>query len=99
MAVTCLALPIWTKQGPVWLEQAPDQPVNLAPCWGVAVRVTRELAANSAEQAVPQLMPEGEEVTVPWALSGEDLKTVRRLGVGGGRQGAEEELYWPLRNG
>jgi hypothetical protein len=45
--------------------QAPDQPVNVEPVLGVAVRVTGVALAKLALHVVPQLMPEGLLVTVP----------------------------------
>lgn len=45
--------------------QAPDQPANVDPEFGVAVSVTAVPAAKLALQVCPQLMPEGVLVTVP----------------------------------
>jgi hypothetical protein len=46
-------------------EQAPPQLTKTDPNEGVAVRVTAVPLLYGAEQAVPQLMPGGFEVTVP----------------------------------
>ena len=83
VAATCLAWSMVTWQGAVPV-QAPDQPVNLDPGSGVAVSLTRVSTWNLASQVPPQLMPEGLEVTVPWALPAADLATDSRLVVGGG---------------
>src|SRR5437588_628521 len=45
--------------------QAPLQPAKMEPASAVAVSVTEAPLAKLPEQAVPQLIPEGEEVTVP----------------------------------
>jgi hypothetical protein len=48
------------------LEQpVPDQPANVEPEAGVAVKVTAAPLLKLAEQVLPQLMPAGELVTVP----------------------------------
>jgi len=60
----------------------PDQPAKVETLSGVAVRVTTVLEMNVVEQSLPQLMPAGEEVTVP--LPGPVLLTVR--------------LYWTTSN-
>lgn len=46
-------------------EQAPDQPVNVEPVAGVAVKVIAVPAAKLALHVDPQLMPAGALVTVP----------------------------------
>ena len=43
----------------------PDQLEKVLPAEAVAVRTTDVPLLNVAEQDVPQLMPEGEELTVP----------------------------------
>ena len=62
--MTVCAWLIVTVQLPV-PEQAPLQPVKLEEFAGVAVRVTVDSAAKLWAQSVPQLIPAGEEVTVP----------------------------------
>lgn len=46
-------------------EQAPLHPVKDDPAAAEAVRVTEAPEANAAEQVAPQLIPAGDEVTVP----------------------------------
>ena len=56
-------------------EQASPQPVKLEPVSAVAVRVTEVPAVYDSVQSEPQLMPDGELVTVPLPVP--DLVTVR----------------------
>ncbi len=63
--MTVLAALIVTEQAPVPV-QAPLQPVNVEPVAGAAVRVDDgRRKRRPAEQSVPQLMPAGDDVTVP----------------------------------
>ena len=64
LAVTDWAADIVTTQAPVPLH-APVQPVNAEPEAGVAVSVTAAPDEYEALQVLPQLMPAGEELTVP----------------------------------
>jgi hypothetical protein len=64
VAVTDAAALIITVQFPVPVH-APLQPVKVELASGIAVRVTTVPAVNSALQVVPQVIPVGEEVTVP----------------------------------
>ena len=64
VAVTVLAAFMVTTHEPVPVH-APPHPAKADPAAGVAVSVTELLAAKLAEQAPPQSMPVGEEVTVP----------------------------------
>lgn len=64
VAVTDLAASMVTVQVPV-PEQAPLQPTKTELAVGVAVRVTWVPASKVAEQVAPQLIPAGEEMTVP----------------------------------
>lgn len=64
VAVTDLAAVIETMQLPEPV-QAPDQPANTDPAFGVAVNVTLVPAPYVSVQSAPQLMPVGDEVTVP----------------------------------
>src|SRR5512138_322659 len=73
-ADTDLAALIATTQEPV-PEQAPPQPVNVEPAAGAAVSVTFAAEAKLPVQALPQLMPAGEEVIVPLPVP--DFDTVR----------------------
>src|ERR1017187_42768 len=47
------------------LLQSPLQPANVDPPAGVGVRATVVPTAKGKEQVLPQLIPDGEEVTVP----------------------------------
>jgi hypothetical protein len=51
---------------------APDQPANEDPDAGVAVRATLVPLLKLAEQVLPQLIPAGLLVTVPWPLPASD---------------------------
>ena len=64
VAVTALAALIGTEQAPVPV-QAPLQPAKVEPVAGVGVRATVAVEANEAVHVAPQLMPDGDEVTVP----------------------------------
>jgi hypothetical protein len=64
LAVTELAEPMVTVHGPVPLH-APDQPVNVDAPSAVGVRVTMAPVVKLAVHVAPQLIPEGDEVTVP----------------------------------
>jgi len=67
VAVTEVAAVIFTVQDPVPLH-APPHPANTEPEAGVAVSVTLILSENDALQVFPQLIPDGELVTVPAPL-------------------------------
>jgi hypothetical protein len=54
---------------------APDQLVKIEVASAMAVRLITEPAVNCAEQVTPQLIPAGEETTVPFPEA--DLLTVR----------------------
>ena len=64
MAVTALAADIVVMHVPV-PAQTPPQPAKVESAAGVAVSVTTVPGANKAEQVAPQLIPAGDEVTVP----------------------------------
>jgi hypothetical protein len=64
VAVTARAALIATEQAPV-PEQAPLHPAKVEPVAGVGVRVTVAVEANEAVHVAPQLIPVGEETTVP----------------------------------
>ena len=76
IAVTLFAASIVMVQAPV-PAQSPDHLVNVLPVSGVAVRVTEVPVAIEAEQVEPQLIPPGEEVTVPVPVL--DLVTKRAI--------------------
>jgi len=65
VAVTVWSPTIATTQGPVPVQPAPLQPVNVDPFVGVAVRVTVVPVANSAAHVPGQEIPLGLLVTVP----------------------------------
>lgn len=65
MADTAFAAVMLTEQVVDVPEHAPDQPPNVLPEVGAAVRVTLWPAVKEAEQVAPQLMPDGLLVTVP----------------------------------
>ena len=52
-------------------EQAPDQPLKVAPPFGVAVSTTLVPDGNDALQVAPQLIPAGLLVTVPFPFPAE----------------------------
>ena len=64
MPLIILAALIVTWQAPAPV-QAPPQPVKTEPVAGAAVRVTGVPWPYASEQSEPQLMPTGEDVTVP----------------------------------
>jgi hypothetical protein len=68
VAVTLVAAFMVTVQSPVPEQPPPDQPEKEEPAAGEAFSVTIAPCANAALQVVPQLMPAGEEVTVPVPL-------------------------------
>ncbi len=75
VAVTLFADDIVTVHVPV-PAQSPDQPAKVESADGVAVKVTEVPELNEWEQAEPQLIPEGSEVTVPTPAP--ESATVRR---------------------
>ena len=65
MAPTEAALFIVTEQLSAVPLQAPLQPVKAEPATGVAVSLTTVRLLMTARQVLPQLMPAGDEVTLP----------------------------------
>src|SRR5215471_16599775 len=65
VAVTEAAAFMVTTQVPLPVQPPPLQPAKVDPAAGAAVRVTMVPEVSEVEQVVPQLMPEGELVTVP----------------------------------
>lgn len=65
VAVTVRAADMVTVHVRAVPTQPPDQLVNEKPAAGAAVSVTTVPDAKPAEHVAPQLMPAGEEVTVP----------------------------------
>src|SRR5262245_41841963 len=58
--------PLRTKvQSPAPAHPAPDQPVKSEPTAGVAVSVSAVPFANCREHDPPQVIPAGDEITVP----------------------------------
>ena len=70
-----------TAQVPVPEHPPPDQPANVEPEIATAVRVTAVPVLNVAEHVLPQLIPAGDDVTVPPPVPA--LATVS-VEVGGG---------------
>src|ERR1044072_6977883 len=64
-AVTVVAELIVTTQVPVPEQPPPDQPVNVDPDAAEAVNVPLVPVANDALHVAPQLIPLGDDVTVP----------------------------------
>src|SRR5207249_4723266 len=64
VAVTVVAAFKVTEQLPVPVQPPPFQPAKVEPLAGVAVSVTKVPLSNEAEQAAPQSIPGGLEVTV-----------------------------------
>ena len=64
-AVTLRALSMLTLQVLLEPAQAPPQPLKMLPVAACAVSVTAVPAAKLAEQVLPQLIPDGELLTVP----------------------------------
>ena len=69
IAVTDCAALMLTVQVVALPPQLPPQLVNTDPVAGVAVKITREVAANASLQSVPQSIPAGELVIVPLPLT------------------------------
>ena len=67
---------------PVPEHPPPDQPVNTEPDVAAAVSVTEVPESYDVEQVAPQLIPVGDDVTVPEPIP--LLLTVRVYWVGGG---------------
>jgi hypothetical protein len=65
VAVTLAAALIVTTQVPVPAHPPPDQPLKVEPGPGVAVSVTTVPESKLATQVAPQLIPAGDEATVP----------------------------------
>lgn len=70
VAVTVVLAVKFTVQVPVPLQPPPLQPANTDPLAALAVKVTEVPLLKDAEHVPPQLIPAGEEVTVPlpWPL-------------------------------
>jgi len=69
LAVTALAAVMLTVQVLAAPVQAPLHPANREPAAGEAVRVTDVPLSYDSEQSLPQVMPTGDDVTVPEAAS------------------------------
>ena len=65
VAVTVLAVSTVTMQLPTPKQPPPDQPVNVDPADAAAASVTNCPLRYPSVQSAPQLIPEGELVTVP----------------------------------
>src|SRR5437016_6064222 len=75
VSVTWVPLLKFALQVPVPVQPPPLQPVKVEPPSAAAVKVTAVSRLNCALQVDPQLIPEGELVTVP--LPAPDLLTKR----------------------
>jgi hypothetical protein len=83
VALTDWAVLMVTVQGTVVPVHAPPQPAKAAPDDALGVKLTVSPLTKFAEQVAPQLMPEGELVTVPDAAPAPVLLTVRaKFGAG-----------------
>ena len=69
-------------QLPVPEHPPPDQLANVAPPPAIALTVTIDVAAKGAAQVVPQLMPAGDEVTVPAPVPALFTVSVKVAGLG-----------------
>src|SRR5690242_8172805 len=84
VAVTAVAAATVTAHVPVPEQPPPLQPENTLPAAGVAVKVTTAPAPNVCAHVVPQLIPTGEETTVPvpvparLSVSGKDWEVSTR---------------------
>lgn len=83
LASTARAALIVTVQVNVPEHPDPFQPVNDEPAAGVAVSVTDDPSAKISEQSAPQLIPAGDEVTVPPPVP--DFETAKLKNPGGSR--------------
>ena len=59
-------------------EQAPDQPVNVEPVAGVAVKVTVAPLVTVAAHVEPQLIPAGDDVILPLPLTVPETLTINK---------------------
>jgi hypothetical protein len=87
VAPTLRSAVIENEQEPVPLQAEPDQPSNVEPGEGWAVSVTVVPAANEVVQVEPQLMAEGDEITVPVPLPLPTTVSAYCVVVGGGGVG------------
>ena len=65
VAVTVVAAVTVTAQAPAPVQPPPDQPAKVEPTAGAAVSVTVAPWFTGSVQSVPQLIPAGDDVTVP----------------------------------
>lgn len=75
VAVTVVAALMVTVQPPAPLQPPPDQPVKAEPVVAAAVSVIAEPEVTLVEHVAPQLIPAGDDVTVPVPVPA--LTTVR----------------------
>ena len=68
VAATIVALVSVITHVPVPEQPPPLQPLNVEPVAGVAVSVTDVPKLYGSEQSLPQLIPAGDDVTVPTPL-------------------------------
>jgi len=80
-ALTARAALIITVQ---FIEQSdPLHPANVEPAAGDAVNVTDDPATKLSEQSAPQLIPAGDEVTVPEPVPDFESAKLKRAGAVG----------------
>src|SRR5207249_4073633 len=82
VAVTVVAAFKVTEQLPLPVQPPPFQPAKVEPLAGVAVSVTKVPLSNEAEQAAPQSIPGGLEVTVPLPVPSRTTERVGRFPAG-----------------
>src|SRR5512135_885034 len=83
-AVTVLFPFIVTGPGFAVPVRSPDQLSKLEPASGVAVKVTTVPSLKEAVQTGPQLIPNGEDTTVPAPVPALMTVSVKDFGAGGG---------------
>jgi hypothetical protein len=81
IAVTVAAAVMVSAQVPVPVQPPPLQPTKVEPALGVAVSVTIAPCAKSSVQSAPQLMPAGDDTTVPAPAPLRSTVSVCKIGL------------------